>query len=324
MTSISQTPSPASAQERINHALEEIALSFPEAVRPIAVHALTCGGKRLRPLLTVLFAEALGNTNPDIVMAACALELFHTATLLHDDVMDNAALRRGVPTAHTLFGIPAAILAGDALLAAGTRLVAEQNNPRLSLIASSAIFETTAGAIMEMSLQGEIAGNSDAYLKVITGKTAWMIRSACAMGAALANVSEEKISYAAEYGINLGIAFQLVDDALDFAPSSMTGKPEGGDLREGKFTPPIQMYYEALSEAEREKFHTQFAFRSFSDEDIQSITAAIRTQGYGERTRRIADSYLEKADSCLRQIDLPQSYTEIFQGLISKVRNRNH
>ena len=246
-------------QPRINAALAEAAAELPVSIMPIAQYAMGNGGKRLRPLLTVLVARLLGYADNDIYSLAAAMEMFHVATLLHDDVMDNAEMRRGSTATHKVFGVTETILAGDALLAKGNQIVAGFGDPRLTAATSDAIAQTANGEILEIANQGKNAPDLLIYNQIIAGKTAWMIRTSCNIGAVRANGTPEQVAGATDYGFNLGMAFQIVDDALDFAPSSLTGKPEGGDVREGKLTPPIFFYANSLAPAERYAFFAHFS-----------------------------------------------------------------
>ena len=222
----------------INAALNRAARDLPEAVRPVAQHIFDAGGKRLRPLLTVLTARLCGYDNEDIYDLAVTLEMLHAATLLHDDVLDNAATRRGQPAAHTLFEVTPTILAGDALLSHANSMVADYGDPRLCRCFSEATSRTATGEILEIAAQRRVDTSAEAYEEIVRGKTAWLIRAACQMGALRAGAPDALVEAVAAYGENVGMAFQMVDDALDFAPESETGKPTGGDVREGKLTPP--------------------------------------------------------------------------------------
>ncbi len=323
MTSL--TASFAKEQPHINTALAEATEALPSSVVHIARYVLGHGGKRLRPLLTVFTARLFGYASDDIYSLAAAMEMFHVATLLHDDVMDNAELRRGQTATHKQYGVTEAILTGDALLAKGNQLIASFGDPRLTEAASDAILRTTAGEIMEIANQGKYLPNLMTYQDIIEGKTAWMIRTSCRVGALRAGVSDELVNLAAEYGYNLGMAFQVVDDILDFAPSSQTGKPKGGDLREGKLTPPIFFYIESLPQAERGQFLAKFSGMSFSEEELAGTVEAIHRQSC-DKSWNLADTFLLKAREALTGMtkarqDSPQRV--ILAELIDHVRNRN-
>ena len=195
-------------QPRINAALAEAAAELPVSIMPIAQYAMGNGGKRLRPLLTVLVARLLGYADNDIYSLAAAMEMFHVATLLHDDVMDNAEMRRGSTATHKVFGVTETILAGDALLAKGNQIVAGFGDPRLTAATSDAIAQTANGEILEIANQGKNAPDLLIYNQIIAGKTAWMIRTSCNIGAVRANGTPEQVAGATDYGFNLGMAFQ--------------------------------------------------------------------------------------------------------------------
>jgi len=161
----------------INKALSRAAEGLPHPVRPIARHIFEAGGKRLRPLLTILMARLLGYDKKDIYDLAVTMEMLHAATLLHDDVLDNADTRRGKPAAHTIFNATSTILAGDAMLAHANALVAQCGDPRLCLCFSEATSRTAAGEILEIAAQHQVETTAEEYEEIIRGKTAWLIRA---------------------------------------------------------------------------------------------------------------------------------------------------
>lgn len=259
----------------INAALGVALLKLPSPCQPVAKHVIKAGGKRLRPFLTVLCARMLGDASSDIYSLGACMEMLHAATLLHDDVLDNADTRRGTPAAHTIYGSARAILAGDALLALGNSIVASFANSTLSECYSRATMQTASGEILEMNSLHNPNLSAQEYLEIAKGKTGCLIAQSCVMGAAKANATAEQIVACQIYGENLGVAFQLVDDALDFSPQSQTGKPSGGDLREGKLTPPLRLYRDSLAPLDREKFNAAFAKVSFSQVETMAITEAV-------------------------------------------------
>ena len=209
----------------INAALKRAEQDLPEAVRPVARHIFDAGGKRLRPLLTVLTARLCGYDKDDIYDLAVTLEMLHAATLLHDDVLDNAATRRGQAAAHTLFDVTPTILAGDALLSHANAMVADYGDPRLCRCFSEATSRTATGEILEIAAQRRVQTTAGEYEEIVRGKTAWLIRASCQMGALRAGASDALVEAAASYGENVGMAFQMVDDALDFAPKAKPASP---------------------------------------------------------------------------------------------------
>lgn len=286
----------------INAALGRAADRLPAPVQAVARHIFDAGGKRLRPFLTVLTARLLGYRQDNVRDLAITLEMLHAATLLHDDVLDNAASRRGHPAAHTVFGVPTTILAGDALLAEANALVASFGDVRLSRVFSEATSQTAAGEILEIAAQHRVDVRAEEYAAIVRGKTAWLIRASCEMGALLAGGTEAQVAAAAAYGENLGMAFQMVDDAIDFAPESVTGKPTGGDAREGKLTPPLRLYRESLDEAERAAFDAAFTCGLLSERDAAAIAERIRAAGFDSQTRQEAESCLGLARAALESL----------------------
>ncbi len=310
---------------RINSALDALAEELPAPAKPAARHTIMAGGKRLRPLLTVLFARLLGakddGSGRSLYRLACTLEMLHCATLMHDDVIDNADTRRGKPAAHVVYDNTTAILAGDAMLSCANACVAEYNDPALCHVFARATAETTAGEILELNALRNTALTPEEYTDIIRGKTARLIRAACEMGALFAKATQKQTEAAAVYGECAGLAFQIVDDALDVADAATTGKPSGGDLREGKLTPPLQIYRDRLDEAGCRDFNAKFAAGTFSEEEIASVCAQIRTLGIDKEVRHMADVYLDKAASALN--DLPGgSERGILEEILTYVRDR--
>ena len=310
---------------RIDAALSENVASMSPFVRCMAEHVLHAGGKRLRPMLTVLTAHLLGYQDKDIYPLAATMEMMHAATLLHDDVIDNADTRRGKIAAHRLFGVTEAILAGDALLARASCVIASYQDMRLATCISLSMEKTAAGQILELERQAAGTMDLGGYFEVIQGKTAWMIRASCELGAIKAGADDAAVQLAAEYGLQLGMAFQIVDDALDFAPSGKTGKPEGGDLREGKLTPPLHLYLESLPTAERQAFCERFAKGNLDDAEVARITGLVREGGFDIAARDMADSYLDKARAAFTALTaiIPDCREKtILEAVIRYVRDR--
>lgn len=311
-----------SEQSRFNATLAAEIDTLHPLVQPVAAHILKAGGKRLRPLLTLLVARALGYGDDDIYPLACSVELLHSATLLHDDILDAADLRRGRPAAHTVFGNTATVLAGDALLALANQIVARYGDTRLTTCISEAIIRTATGEIVEIAHMRGTDHGHDTYIDIITGKTAWMLRASCELGALRAGGSPHEVQAAAAFGLDLGIAFQIVDDALDFAACADTGKPVGGDLREGKLTPPLLFYLDTLRGAEREAFITRFREDGFDEAEVARIVSEIRTLGLVERTRDMAGTHLERAARALEALPEGTERRTLMQTL-DYVQHRN-
>jgi octaprenyl-diphosphate synthase len=226
-------------------------MDSPVALIPqLAAHIVAAGGKRLRPLLTLAAARLCGYPGPaggdrHVALAAC-VEFIHTATLLHDDVVDESALRRGMASANAVFGNQASVLVGDFLFARAFELMVEDRSLKVLAILSRAAATIAEGEVLQLVTQNDLSTQEARYLEVITGKTAALFAAACRVGAVVADRPEAEEAALAEYGLNLGIAFQLVDDALDYSADQATlGKTVGDDFREGKITLPVLVAYGA-------------------------------------------------------------------------------
>lgn len=293
----------------IERHLESLLQLLPTNIHEIVEHTSKAGGKRLRPLLTLLSAQLFGKTDNNIYPLASCLEMLHLASLLHDDVIDNASTRRKQVTAHTVYGNTMTILAGDALLAFACERISQLNVPELVSAYSKALLQTANGELEEIKMQGSLEHGLDVYYSIIRGKTAYLLRSASEIGALYMQkvmkypVSDEEVQAIAQYGEEIGMAFQLIDDALDFAPEKQIGKPQGGDIKEGKATLPILMYYQSLPTEEARIFKEKFAqtktSNPFTSDEIKEISEKIRANSYDSLAREKALEHLEKAKECL-------------------------
>ncbi len=305
----------------IEKAIERMLCSLPKPVQGIGKHIFDAGGKRLRPFLCVLMARMFGYTKADIYDLAISMEMLHAATLLHDDVLDKADTRRGKPAAHTLYTVTSTILAGDALLAAANALVAGFGDVRLCHCFSEATMHTAAGEILEIEYLHNIDQDAKIYEEIVLGKTAWLLRASCVLGALQAQAKDNDLHHVAEYGQGIGMAFQMVDDALDFAPESITGKPTGGDLREGKLTPPVRLYREYLQGKDREAFDAAFVNGTFTIADAARIGEEICRLGYDVKTRKMASAALQNASDALASLPQSPEHT-LLQQMILYVQQR--
>ncbi len=291
-------------------------------VYDLASYVTSSGGKRIRPLLTLLSGRVLGCTHPDLYALGTAVEFLHSASLMHDDILDSARTRRGRPAAHTVFGVTDTVLSGDVLCALAVKIVSELGDTRLSVLLADALANTASGQVEELAGLHSLDADFKKYMGIITGKTAWLLRCSCAMGALRAGASQDIVDAMAEFGLELGRAFQLVDDALDIAPEDVTGKPAGGDLREGKFTPPLRFYFEGLSGQAREDFTAGFTSGSFTDEAVSRHLAAMREQGCDTRTRAMAEEHLAKAGNALKLVPEGPGF-ELLSALPEYIQKRN-
>ena len=281
------------AQPEINSILQRYVGELPAGVRPVAAHILAAGGKRLRPFLTLTVGKALGGKGEGLFALGASVEMLHAATLLHDDILDNASLRRGKPAAHTLFDPATVVLAGDAMLAKSMLMVSAFGDTRLTDCISEAVMRTAEGEIAEFALLRNPELSHEQYLDMIIGKTAWMLRASCELGAIFSGADNATVAAASTFGLELGIAFQIVDDALDFSPN--TGKPRGGDVREGKVTPPLLLYLASLEPEKAALFKERFARGSLGGEEAEQVCREVCAGGFDRSARETAKVHLDNA-----------------------------
>jgi octaprenyl-diphosphate synthase len=242
----------AADMERVNTAILSRTGSEVTMIPEIAKHLIESGGKRLRPMLTLAMARLAGYAGDGHVKLAAAVEFMHTATLLHDDVVDESEMRRGRLAARMLWGNEASVLVGDFLLGQAFKMMVEVGSLRSLEILSSAAAIIAEGEVMQLAAAKNTATTEDEYLSVIRGKTAELFAAACEVGPALGSRPKAEQSACRSFGMNLGIAFQLVDDALDYGgKAAKLGKNVGDDFREGKITLPVVLSFRRGSEGER-------------------------------------------------------------------------
>ncbi len=270
---------------RVNELILARAGSDVEMIPEVANHLISSGGKRLRPMITLAAARAFGYEGDAHVKLAMSVEFMHTATLLHDDVVDESDLRRGRSTARMIWGNQASVLVGDFLLGQAFRVMVDVGSLEALDILSSAASVIAEGEVMQLGVAKNLETTEDDYLAVIKAKTAALFSAAAEVGPIVASASKAERAALRSYGTNLGLAFQLVDDALDYGGSSADlGKNVGDDFREGKITLPVILSYRRGSEDER-------AFWRSAIEDNQSDDAALdRAIGLMTRHGSIADT----------------------------------
>lgn len=310
------TTGPSAAEEALAGLLSLVADDFaacnraivarmqsPVALIPqLAAHIVAAGGKRLRPLLTLATARMCGYDDDGqrhVLLAAC-VEFIHTATLLHDDVVDESSLRRGLASANAIFGNKASVLVGDFLFARAFELMVHDGSLKVLAILSQASATISEGEVLQLVTQNDLSTSEDRYLEVIEGKTAALFAAACQVGAVVAGRPEEEERALAAYGRNLGIAFQLVDDALDYAADQATlGKTVGDDFREGKITLPVLAAYHAGDAAERAFWRRTIEDSEQSEDDLDYALACIDRRGAIPATIERARRYAAAARAAL-------------------------
>ena len=250
----------------VNRIILDKAVSNVDLIPKLAHHLIDSGGKRLRPMLTIAGAKLCGYQGSGHVRLAAAVEFMHTATLLHDDVVDDSDFRRGKKSARMIWGNQASVLVGDFLLGQAFRMMVEVGSlPALKILSSAAAI-IAEGEVMQLAAAKDTATNEDEYLAIIAAKTAALFSAATEVGAAIAQRPAAEQAALRSYGRNLGIAFQLVDDALDYSgDSARLGKSVGDDFREGKITLPVILCFRRGGEQER-----AFWKRTLSDGKIEA------------------------------------------------------
>ena len=238
--------------EKVNEFIRERMSSDVPMIPELASHLIDSGGKRLRPMLTIAASRLCGYAGTDHIKLAASVEFLHTATLLHDDVVDESDLRRGQKTARMLWGNQASVLVGDFLLGRAFRLMVETRSLRSLEIISNAASVIAEGEVMQLAAAKDTNTTEDAYMRVIAAKTAALFAAAAEVGAVIADRNTNQAAALESYGRNLGIAFQLVDDALDYGGRAATlGKNVGDDFRERKITLPVVLAFRRGNEDER-------------------------------------------------------------------------
>jgi octaprenyl-diphosphate synthase len=271
-----------------------------DLVKEIAGHVLFSGGKRLRPLLMVLSARLCEYAGDDDKNISVLFEYLHAATLIHDDLVDEAAMRRGRESAHLRFGNAQAVLTGDFLLARSLSLAARTGLPKVIDIIAKITEDMSQGEIQQMANKGRLDLTEPEYMDVIERKTAVLIRGACRTGALIAGVDEEKDKALTDYGYSLGMAFQMADDLLDYTADTKTlGKEIGADLKEGKLTLPIIYALSRATGDERQFLQGMLGTTDFTREDFVSFTNTLERLGGLAYTREMARSYVDKAKQAL-------------------------
>ncbi|MEA3053394.1 MAG: octaprenyl-diphosphate synthase [Sphingomonadales bacterium] len=276
-------------------------MQSPVALIPeLAGHLIAGGGKRMRPMLTLACARLLDYAGARHHQLAAAVEFIHTATLLHDDVVDGSGLRRGRRTANIIWGNPASVLVGDFLFSRSFELMVEDGSLRVLKILSRASAIIAEGEVDQLTAQRRVETGEDHYLEIIQAKTAALFAAACRIAAVVAERGEEAEAALDCYGRNLGIAFQLVDDAIDYASDSETmGKGVGDDFRDGKVTLPVILAFARGSEADRRFWQDAMAGTRISDEDLRHATSLLEASGALADTIDRARTYGQRAIDAL-------------------------
>lgn len=300
--------------------LERLASDVP-LIPELAGHLIAAGGKRIRPMMTLAGARIAGGT-PHAIGLATAVEFIHSATLLHDDVIDQSHLRRGRETANALWGNEASVLVGDFLFARAFELMVEAGDIAVLGQLANASARITEGEIKQMTIAGQPDTARADYLDVITGKTAVLFAAAAAAGARLAGANNNDITVMYDYGMQLGLAFQIMDDAMDYAVSSSTmGKNVGDDFTDQKITLPVILAWQDGDANDRKFWQRTMGDGDFADGDLAMAQAILTRHDALNRSITIAGDYANAAiDALSRLSSTSADQAELISALAAAAR----
>ncbi len=314
----------ASDMERVNQTILSRTGSEVKMIPEVANHLISSGGKRLRPILTLATAGLCGYSGDGHIKLAAAVEFMHTATLLHDDVVDESDMRRGREAARVVWGNEASVLVGDFLLGQAFRMMVEVGSlPCLDVLSGAAVV-IAEGEVMQLSAAKDTETTEDAYLAVIRAKTAALFAAACEVGPTLAGRARAEIAACRGYGANLGIAFQLIDDALDYGGSSAKlGKNVGDDFREGKITLPVVLSFRRGVAQEREFWRRTLEKGEVVDGDLEIALATMKKHRALEDTIERARHYGAMARDAL-ELFAPSPWKHALRDAVEFAISRAH
>jgi octaprenyl-diphosphate synthase len=292
---------------KINKELKEALSSRVALVEDIGNHILLGHGKRLRPLFFLLSCQLCDYKGKDAYRLSTIFEYLHAASLLHDDVVDNADNRRNRPSANHVWGNHAAVLEGDFLSSNASLIAVGSNNLLFLKRITETAKQMAEGQLMELVHTDDWETNREEYMEIITAKTAVLMSAACACGAIISGAGREAEQSLGEFGLNMGIAFQLMDDLLDYTSSEdVFGKPVGKDLKEGKITLPLIYTLPKIETSERNRLMNLFKTHQATEQDNRRLIGLVRSKGALDHIKDEARSYVDRATVCLSRFpDLP-------------------
>lgn len=286
--------------ERVNRLILSKAGSDVEMIPEVARHLIDSGGKRLRPMLTLAAANMSQYSGEHHITLAAAVEFMHTATLLHDDVVDESDRRRGKASARMVWGNQASVLVGDFLLGQAFRMMVEAGSMQALDVLSTAATVIAEGEVLQLSTANNLETTQDEYMAVVKAKTAALFSAACEVGPILAGFNKSAVSAMRSYGTNLGLAFQLIDDALDYGGTSQDlGKNVGDDFREGKVTLPVLLCYRRGDEKERKFWNEAIVHGQNSNGCLEEAIRMMHENDALEDTVKHARLYCDLAKDAL-------------------------
>ncbi|SNR80205.1 polyprenyl synthetase family protein [Desulfurobacterium atlanticum] len=283
---------------------ENLLRSDVKSVLEAGGYIFNSGGKRVRPGLTILSGKLFNPDDKKLIPVAIAMEYIHTATLLHDDIVDGASLRRGKPSANAVFGNDVAVLVGDYMFAQGVSTFATYGGVEVLQRALDAIRDMSEGELKQLEMIGNVDLTEEDYFDIIYRKTASLLSTCCEAGAIIGGADRKQKLSMRDFGKFIGYAFQLVDDAFDYISDEETiGKPAGNDIREGKITYPFIAVRDTLREEEKNRVEEIFNSQNPSKSDINYIREIVIERGGVDKTLSLAREYVGKAKALLDDID---------------------
>ena len=274
---------------------DDIKTSVP-LINEVILYLLSSGGKRLRPVFLALSARMCGYKGENIPAMSAVIEYIHTATLLHDDIIDGAKYRRKRPTANSLYGNDVAVLCGDFLYSRSYITLTEYGAKQVQMILSSAALTMSEGEVIQLLKTGDINLTFDDYIQIITRKTAVLFSAACETDGRLAQVSEDKIKASKDFVYYLGLGFQMTDDILDYMGNpEITGKKNGTDLFEGKLTLPVIKTLEKADNNEKSIITEMFKKKERNDDDLKVLKDIMVKYDIEKISEKTADEYINKS-----------------------------
>ncbi len=285
---------------QLNKNISSYVVCETQVAQDVLNHVLNAGGKRIRPAIFFMSARLCAYAGDHLIPMAAVAEFIHTASLLHDDVIDDSKLRRGQPSGNAIWGDRVAILVGDLIYARASEMMAETGCIEVVKTYAKAIRIMSEGEILQLESLFSINFSRDDYFKVLFGKTGILIASLCQVAGILAKLPKKETQALYDFGLNVGYAFQLLDDALDYSGDDLTlGKKKYTDLVEGKFTLPLIIAYEKSTPGEKSLIIDILSKKSRLDADIENIMALIKKYSSREETLNLASEYTEKAMASL-------------------------
>jgi len=309
---------------RVEEKLRNWTLSRVPEVSSIAQQIIGAGGKRIRPSLVVLCARACsGSLDPErLVTVATSVELMHMASLVHDDVIDHADTRRGLPTANRAWGNHTAVLSGDYMWAAATSMLAQDGDVEIMKLLSETALAMIEGVVAELKEFDGTDNMRARYLEIVRLKTAELMSASCQAGAMLTQADPDMRASLGDYGLALGMAFQVTDDLLDIlGDPARTGKPAGGDLREGKLTMPTILALKAATPGDAARLVDILQADELTADDLQFAKSLVVTTGAADATRRSASEYASRAREALQALPPSEALSRL-DGLAEFILTR--